>query len=144
MAAIETQYQLVRMAAAALLLSLCALARAQESPYFVAYDHHMEEPGMLEVSFSPVVAAPRRGARTVASNLELEYGATGWWTTSFYLDAAATKDASAFTGFRIENRFRLLMDERVINPVLYLEFANTNGADRLAKEVVGFDSWRDF
>jgi len=43
----------------------------------------------------------------------------------------------------VENRFRVLMDEHWINPVLYVEFADVNGADKVMKEVVGFDSWRD-
>jgi hypothetical protein len=48
-----------------------------------------------------------------------------------------------FTGFRWENRFRLLMDEHRLNPVLYLEYENINGADKSFKEVVGFDSGLD-
>ncbi|HEX9501524.1 MAG TPA: hypothetical protein VGA10_07725, partial [Thermoanaerobaculia bacterium] len=43
----------------------------------------------------------------------------------------------------LENRFRLLMDEHWINPVFYIEFADVNGADKINKEIVGFDSWRD-
>ena len=129
----------------ALALSLFPHAlHAQPSPYFIVYDHHMEEPGNLEVSLSPVLTTPKAGARSVASNLEIEYGANGWWTTSLYLDGAADAGTTAaFTGYRLENRFRLLMDEHVVNPVLYLEFADTSGADRIAKEIVGFDSWRD-
>ncbi len=131
-----------------LALLLCATARparAQESPYFVLYDHHMEEPGNLEISLSPVLASPRNGPRSLATSLELEYGTTAWWTSSLYLDgASATAGPSAFTGFRLENRFRLLMHEHPVNPVFYVELADTNGADRVAKEIVGFDSWRDF
>src|SRR5207244_7457651 len=36
-------------------------AVAQESPYIVTYDHHMEEPHALEISLTPVVAAPKQG-----------------------------------------------------------------------------------
>jgi hypothetical protein len=36
------------------------------------------------------------------------------------------------------------MREHWINPVLYVELADLNGADKISKEVVGFDSWRDF
>jgi hypothetical protein len=119
-------------------------ARAQESPYFITYDHHMEEPRSLELSFNPVVGAPRSGNRSLASWLELEYGATGWWTTELYLDGQTTfGDSSVFTGYRWENRFRLFMREHWINPVLYVEFERINGADKILKEVVGFDSWRD-
>ena len=146
----ETQSQSCRgrtnpLAIAALASLLAVAAHAQESPYFVTYDHHMEEPGSLEVSVSPVVSTPKEGQRSIASNFEFEYGANGWWTTSLYLDGPTAADShAAFTGYRLENRFRLLLDERVVNPVLYVEFANTTGADRLAKEVVGFDSWHDF
>jgi len=118
--------------------AICAVA--QESPYFITYDHHMEEPGSLEVAINPVFGVPRQGSSALASYVELEYGANGWWTTSLYLDSAKQH----FTGYRFENRFRLLMEEHPINPVLYVEFENVNGADKINKEVVGFDSWRDF
>ena len=48
-----------------------------------------------------------------------------------------------FTGYRLENRFRLLEHEHWINPVLYLEFENINGADRSLLEVVGNDGEDD-
>lgn len=144
----ETQSQFSRAlftAAALLLAAFPVAAPAQESPYFVVYDHHMEEPGNLEVSLSPLLATPREGHRTLATTLDLEYGTTGWWTSSLYLDGvAAAGESRSFTGYRLENRFRLLMKEHVINPVLYVEYAATNGADRVAREIVGFDSWRDF
>lgn len=144
----ETQSQFrLGAIAVALLLALGSHfpAHGQEKPYFVTYDHHMEEPGNLEIAFVPVLATPKSGPRSLASNLEIEYGATGWWTTSLYLDAATSKGSPAvYTGYRFENRIRLLMDEHVVNPVLYVEYANTTGADRIAKEIVGFDSWHAF
>jgi len=145
----ETQSQLkLRRAclgvALALLLAACA-ASAQETPYFITYDHHMEEPGSIELSFSPLFGTPKEGKRLVGSTVEIEYGTTAWWTSELYLDDAAGGGSPAiFTGFRLENRFRLLMDERTVNPVLYVEYEDTTGADRAIKEVVGFDSWRDF
>src|SRR4029077_13697561 len=48
-----------------------------------------------------------------------------------------------FTGYRWENRFRVLPREHWINPVLYLEFENINGADRSLLEVVNHDSQDD-
>ena len=48
-----------------------------------------------------------------------------------------------FTGFRIENPFRLLREEHTINPVLYVEYEHLNGADKTLKEIVGFDSKED-
>lgn len=117
---------------------------AQGRAYFVTYDHHMEEPGALEVSFNPVLGFPKGGSRFVGSWLELEYGATGWWTTEFYLDGQSTRrDSTLFTGYRWENRFRLLMHEHWINPVLYVEFEDVRGSDKTLREVVGFDSGRD-
>ena len=73
------------MTGAVLAAGLCLFAHgaiAQESPYFVVYDHHMEEPGNLELSLTPVLAVPKEGGRSLASTLELEYGATAWWTSS--------------------------------------------------------------
>src|SRR5436190_18601306 len=36
--------------------------QAQESPYFVTYDHHLEEPGNLEIETSSTVGVPRAGS----------------------------------------------------------------------------------
>ncbi|HKB79214.1 MAG TPA: hypothetical protein VKH35_05820, partial [Thermoanaerobaculia bacterium] len=82
--------------------------------------------------------------RFLASALELEFAPRAWWTTELYLDGQSTaRESTLVTGYRIENRFRLLMDEHAVNPVLYVEYAATNGADKTLREFVGFDSWRD-
>src|SRR6266852_6701637 len=118
---------------------------AQERPYFVTYNHHLEEPGALEISFQPVIGIPRTAPGFVGWWMELEYGAKGWWTTSLYLDGQGTRrDSAVFTGYRWENRFRPLLREHWINPVIYVEFENLNGADKTLLEVVGFDSQKDF
>ena len=138
-----------RLLPAVLILAAAALwgsprAAAQETPYFVAYSHHLEEPGNLEVELNSIYATQRGGHDFVAPWLEFEYGATGWWTTELYLDAQSTLgDSTIFTGFRWENRFRPLLREHWINPVLYVEFENINGADKTMKEVVGFDGQAD-
>ena len=44
-----------------------------------------------------------------------------------------------FTGFRWENRFRVLQHEHFINPVLYIEYEHINGADKILKEIEGHD-----
>ena len=76
--------------------------------------------------------------------MEFEYGATAWWTTEFYLDAQTTfGDSSLFTGFRWENRFRLLRTEHFVNPVLYIEYENISEADKTIKEVEGHDVQSD-
>jgi hypothetical protein len=128
-----------------LLLTLAGAASAQENPYFITYTHHMEEPGSLEIALNPVIGVPKGGAKQfVASSVELEYGVNGWWTSELYLDSQKTsRESTLFTGYRFENRFRLLMKEHAVNPVLYVEYEDITGADRILKEVVGFDSFRD-
>jgi hypothetical protein len=115
-----------------------------EGPYFVTYDHHLEEPGNLEVSINPVIGRPTGGNTFLGSWTEFEYGTKGWWTTELYLEGQTTRhDSTVFTGLRLENRFRPLMGEHWINPVLYFEFENINGANKTLQEVVGFDSQSD-
>jgi hypothetical protein len=109
---------------------------AGERPYFITYDHTMEEPGNLEIESSGLTATPSGGDQFLSGLLEFEYGAKGWWTTEFYLDGQTTANQSAiFTGYRWENRFRMLMKEHRVNPVLYVEFEDINGADKTLKEV---------
>jgi hypothetical protein len=122
------------------LLVTSAATHAQESPYFVAYDHYLEEPGALEIAFNPLYGTQRGGNDFLAGLLELEFGATAWWTTELYLDTQHTFDeGTLFTGFRWENRFRPLRNEHAVNPILYVEYEDVNGADKVLKEVVGHD-----
>lgn len=139
-------FSLAALAFAGLLIALVApVTRAQDTHYFVAYSHHMEEPGSLEIEFSTNYATQKAGNDFIAPWVEFEYGATAWWTTEFYLDTQSTfSDSTLFTGFRWENRFRPLMREHWINPVLYVEYENTTDADKTLKEVVGFDNQSDF
>jgi hypothetical protein len=118
-------------------VSLCA--SAQQNPYFVTYDHIMEEPGNLEINTQTTIGVQKHDLPTfIAPLLELEYGAKGWWSTSLYLEGAAqANDTAVFTGFRLENRFRPLKSEHVINPILYFEYENVNEASKLRKEIVG-------
>lgn len=112
---------------------------AEESPYFVTYDHHLEEPGNLEIAPAVTRGISRSGQKAyLAPYVELEYGATAWWTSELYLEAQSTRgDSTIFTGWRFENRFRPLAGERLINPVLYIEYENINEASRIQKEIVG-------
>jgi hypothetical protein len=129
-----------------ILLTLFAAAAAwcAEPPYFVTYSHQLEEPGNLEVASNQVLGNPKGGNSFMSSLLELEYGVKGWWTTELYLSGQSTAhEGSLFTGYRWENRFRPLMREHWINPVLYVEFANTNGADKSLREIVGHDGVAD-
>jgi hypothetical protein len=59
----------------------------QERPYFVTYDHHLEEPGNLEIATSSTMGVPRSGQRFyLAPYIELEYGVTGRWTSELYFE----------------------------------------------------------
>ena len=118
--------------------------QGQEKPYFVTYSHDLEEPGNLEIETKTALAQPGQSHRYGATASELEYGARAWWTTELYLDGQATaQDSTIFTGWRLENRFRPLMREHLINPVLYIEYENTSGADKTLLEVVGHDGQSD-
>ncbi len=114
-------------------------AVAQQRPYFVTYDHYLEEPGNLEIAVQTTTGVPRHDQRVyTAPLLELEYGVTGWWTTELYLEGVSIRgDGSAFTGWRFENRFRPLKSEHRINPVIYVEYENINEATRIQKEILG-------
>jgi hypothetical protein len=120
------------------------LVRAQERPYFVVYSADMEEPGNLEIANKSVVGKPPSANRFLGTSAEFEYGAKAWWTTEFYLDGVSVpQDSTIFTGFRWENRFRPLAREHWINPVLYVEFEDINGANKSLLEVVGHDGAAD-
>ena len=128
-----------------LLLATSPSSHSQENPYIVAYDHNLEEPGSLEVEYYSTFGTQRGGPDFHAYWAELEYGSTAWWTTELYLDGQATfADSNVFTGYRWENRVRPLKNEHLINPVLYVEFENTNGADKILKEVEGHDVESDY
>jgi len=130
---------------ALVLLVIAVPSHAQESPYFITYDHYLEEPGSLEVEYFSTFGTQRAGNDFLSYWAEFEYGATAWWTTEIYLDAQTTfNDSTLFTGFRWENRFRLLQREHFINPVLYLEYEQISGADKILKEVEGHDVEADY
>ncbi len=139
-----------KLKAGALLLGLACLlgwparSHAQEN-YFVTYTQHMEEPGNLEISSKFVTSAPKGGDGFLANSTEFEMGVKTWWTSELYLDSQVTANQSSlFTGFRFENRFRPLLKEHWINPVLYVEFENINSANKSLLEVVGHDGIDDF
>lgn len=120
------------------------VARAQEPPYFVTYSQVLEEPGNLEVELKSLAAAPKDANAFYSPTVEFEYGATPWWTTEFYLQGQSTaNDSTVFTGFRWENRFRLIPRELPVNPLLYVEYEDVNAADKSLIEVTGHDSISD-
>jgi hypothetical protein len=137
----------MKLAAILGLFALSLLApscRAQEGPYFVTYSHDLEEPDNLEIAFKTAQGTPKYGNSFTGATLELEYGLKGWWTAEVYLSGQHTSnDSTIFTGFRWENRFRPLLHDHFINPVLYFEYENLNQADRSFLEVVGHDGISD-
>lgn len=130
------------LAAASLLLP--RLSCGQEN-YFITYTHHMEEPGSLELSNKSVSGFPSQGNDFLGNAMEFEYGVKAWWTSELYLDGQTTfGESTVFTGWRLENRFRPLLKEHWVNPVLYFEFEDINSADKTLLEVVGHDGVADF
>jgi hypothetical protein len=104
----------------------------------------MEEPGSVEVEAKTASGQPRDGDIFFGTSTEIEYGTRAWWTSELYLDTQSTlHQSTVFTGFRLENRFRPLMREHAINPVLYVEFEDINGANKSLLEVVGHDGAAD-
>lgn len=130
----------MRILSVFILLALTLPVFGSEHPFFVTYTHQLEEPGTLEIATRSITGRPSNANRFFGSAAELEYGVRAWWTAELYLEGQATRrDSALFTGYRLENRFRLLPREHWINPVLYLEFENINGANRSLLEVVGND-----
>ncbi len=118
--------------------------RAQEKPYFVTYSQDLEEPGNLEIETKTALGRPAGGNHFGASALELEYGVRAWWTSELYLEGQTTaQDSTLYTGFREENRIRPLMQQHIVNPVLYVEYESLSGADKTLLEVVGHDGQSD-
>jgi hypothetical protein len=140
----NTKRRLIRFRSLSVLvlfgLVLAQPISAQESPYIVTYDHYLEEPGNLEVEYFSTFGTQRGWNDFYSYWMEFEYGLKGWWTTEFYVDGQSTfGDSTIFTGFRWENRFRLLQREHWVNPVLYMEYEQINEADKIIKEVEGHD-----
>jgi hypothetical protein len=124
---------------------LTARKSCAQGNYFVTYTHHMEEPGNLEFATKSVSGFPRIGNAFLGNAVEMEYGVKTWWTSELYLDSQITaNESSVFTGIRFENRFRPLLQEHWVNPVLYAEFEDINSADKALLEVVGHDGIGDF
>lgn len=140
-----TQGRAVLATCLLLLMVFCVpRARAQERPYIVTYDHYLEEPGSLEIEYFSTFGAQRGGRDFHAYWVELEYGVNAWYTTELYLDGQTTfGDGSVFSGFRWENRVRLLQHEHLVNPVFYMEYEQISEADKIIKEVEGHDVQAD-
>ena len=145
-ARLKNAVRVIALCAATLLFAVLSglPAHAQEPPYFVTYSQVLEEPGNLEIALKSLAAGPKDANAFYSPTLELEYGATSWWTTEVYLQGQSTaNDSTIFTGFRWENRFRLIPRELWVNPLFYLEYEDKNAADKSVLEVMGHDSISD-
>lgn len=129
-------------------LLLASSARAQESPYFVTYDHHLEEPGNIAIETWTTMGIPRKPepgepweraqSFYAAPYIEVEYGLTQKVTTALYIEGQGTVgDSALLTGWRAETRYRPMKKDHLINPVFYLEYESLNDASRIAKDIVG-------
>ncbi len=131
-----------------LLLAAATAGLAQESPYFVTYDHHLEEAGNIAIETSNTMGSPRGPGKNdlderaqsfyAAPYIEMEYGVTERLTSAVYVEGQGTLgDSALFTGWRVESRFRPMKKEHRINPVFYLEYGSLNDASRIAKDITG-------
>jgi hypothetical protein len=141
-----SRYGVLALGASFCLGLLClSTAQAQEKPYFVTYSTDLEEPGNLEVAMKGLTASPKNSNAFLSPTIELEYGATAWWTTEVYGQGQATEnDSTVFTGFRWENRFRPLPREYVVTPVIYVEYESVSNADKSILEITGHDGIQRF
>jgi hypothetical protein len=138
------QFSVVGLLSIFAVLQVPAFAQERSRPYFVTYDHYLEEVDSLEISAVSVLGRDDDINRFFGNFAEFEYGARRWWTTALYVDWQHTHhQGSVFTGFRFENRFRLFQEERRINPVIYIEYEHLNEADKTLKEIIGFDGKAD-
>lgn len=115
-----------------------SLTFAGNGPFFVVYDHHPEEKGEVEVMLMNDFNKSRVGRDNYAQMVEVEYGVTDRWTSEFMLEGQKTTgDSWVYTGWRWENRYRLFEEELPVNPMIYAEWENLNGATKYKMEVSG-------
>jgi hypothetical protein len=132
------------LSASGLLQMVCWGQDRTPAPYFVTYDHYLEEVDSLEIESNAILGHGHNLNTFLGGWVNFEYGVRKWWTTEVYIDGQHTRhEGSFFTGFRFENRFRPLLESHRVNPILYFEYEHLNGADKTLKEVVGFDGKED-
>lgn len=120
------------------------VALAGNGGYFTSYDHRIEQ-GELEVMLMNDFTVPSATNREDGQNnyisqmVEIEYGVTGQFATELMMESFVDADGLArFTGFRWENRYRLMKRETPLNPVLYMEYEHLDLATRYKMEVSGW------
>ena len=114
--------------------------RPRRVPYIVTYDHYWRSPAASKWSISR--PSPHSAGAMISTP-------TGWSSStepqpggrrssiSTGRPLSATARYSPVSGW--ENRFRLLKNEHMINPVLYVEYEQISEADKIMKEVEGHD-----
>lgn len=139
----EPMQKQVLVILAILTVTLPFTVQAGNDIYFVTYNHHIEK-GEVEFMLMTDITAPAERTDKVgtymSNMLELEYGITNQWATELMVEDFvdfSTGEAN-FTGFRLENRYRVVKDENwFLNPVLYMEYEDLDPSTRFKMEVSG-------
>lgn len=123
-------------------LLLATPALAGNDIYFVTYSHRVER-GEAELMLMNDVAKPANAegdGAYLAHIVELEFGVSERWATEVMAEGFFDPGLGVgrFTGFRWENRYRLLKGENSgLNPVLYVEYEDLDPATRYKMELSG-------
>lgn len=129
----------------ALALLSPSLARAGNNGFFTTYASDVEE-GEAELMLMNDLTLPSHEHRGEGQGLylshmmELEYGVSPQIAVELMLEGYEDLRSGemAFTGFRLEGRWRLFKDEVPLNPMLYVEYEHLSAATRYKMEVSGW------
>ncbi len=114
-------------------------ALAGNGANFVLYNHHTAEAGEMEVMLMSDFGQDPDGTRYTAQMVEFELGVTDRWTMEFMVEGQATfgEGGYNFTGFRLENRYRLFEYGTFLNPVIYVEYESLSDDTLYLMEMSG-------
>lgn len=132
------------VALASLLILFTLEAHSGNHGYFTAYTHHInrgERELMLMNDFTvPSSVNRQEGQKEYFSQmLELEYALTDRFAMEIMAESFFESGGSArFTGFRLENRYLLIKNDRWWNPMLYAEYEHLDASTRYKMEVSGW------
>jgi len=118
-------------------------ARAGNSGFFTTYDSGVER-GEFELMLMNDLTRPsplREGYGVYASHMfELEYGVTSKLAAELMLEwfEDFKTGEAAFTGYRVEARYRLFENPVPLNPMLYVEYEDLAANTRYKMETSGF------
>tara|TARA_R110001592_G_scaffold66617_2_gene204607 strand:- start:52401 stop:53222 length:822 start_codon:yes stop_codon:yes gene_type:complete len=120
------------------LLVSASIANAGNGANFILYNHHTAERGEKEIMLMNDFGQEADGSRYTAQMIEIEYGITDRWTTELMFEGQKSSGGSyEFTGFRLENRFRLFDYGTFLNPVFYTEYEDLGEDTKYLMEVAG-------